>query len=114
MASRFPSKDKIEMITSAFSMMEIHNADLSVRARNVLYKQNLYTFADLIEFIQDNGISGLLKIKHFGTTTLTEVTLYMHDRFQFNILGSLCVCCDLPAEGKLCRWCNELETEENL
>lgn len=104
------------MITSAFSMIELDDSSLSMRARNVLYKAQIYTLADLIEFVADNGPRALLTIKHFGATTFTEVSCFLFLHFNFNICDMVCDTCELPSmkfdDRCTCEYCrNSLEIE---
>jgi hypothetical protein len=97
------------MITSAFSMVKIYDASLSVRARNVLLKAQIYTLADLIEFVADNGPAALTSIKNFGQTTFTEVSCFLFLYFNFNICDMVCDSCQLPSmkfdDRCICEYC---------
>mgnify|MGYP003539663840 CR=1 FL=1 len=103
------------MITSAFSMIELDDSSLSMRARNVLLKAQIYTLADLIEFVGDNGPRALFTIKHFGATTFTEVSHFLFLTFNFNICDMVCDSCELPSmkfdDRCTCQFCRSFPFE---
>ena len=60
-------------INPALSVLDIEN--LSVRAKNVLMRNQLYTIGDVISFVEDND---LLSLKNMGQKTCEEILELIH------------------------------------
>ena len=63
------AKTRVKDVDLSLSVLEI--ANLSVRAKNVLMRNKLYTIGDVVNYIQDNDLRSL---KNMGQKTFEEIT----------------------------------------
>ena len=68
------SKSRVLGIEESIGTKKVHEVlGLSVRTTNCLQDAGLTDMTDLILFIEQNGESGLLKLKNFGRRSLNEL-----------------------------------------